>query len=67
MDLTLRVKEHIDSLTYEELHHGWHHAPPGDRMFQGPSGEYWQERLLSVEAAGLDHVALSQKAKWDGW
>jgi hypothetical protein len=65
MDLTAENKNHIDSLSYEELLSHWRFAPSGDKWFQGETGEYWGKRMAELKASGqVDHVAASKNVGW---
>ena len=39
-------KQWIDSADYEQLLRRWRYAPVGDSMFQGDTGQYYQETLF---------------------
>jgi hypothetical protein len=68
MDLTPKNKEHIDSLSYEELLSHWRFAPAGDPWFQGETGTYWYDRMSTLRNApgGNDeHVSASKSIGWD--
>ena len=64
MDLTPERKEHIDSLSYEQLLSHWRFAPAGDPWFQGETGDYWGKRMAEMRNAGADHVGASKKIGW---
>ena len=68
MELTPENKQHIDSLSYEELLRRWRFAPVGDLWFQDATGKYWSERMneLRREPGGDDaHVAASKLIGWE--
>ena len=61
-------KEHIDSLSYEQLLKQWRYAPFGDEWFQGVTGVYWGERMqeLRAQSGGQEeHVRASKIIGWD--
>ena len=63
MKLTKENKDHIDSLSYEQLLSRWRFAPVGDNWFQGETGKYWGERMneLRNRPGGNDkHVSASK-------
>jgi len=68
MDLTTENKQHIDSLTYEELLRHNRYAPCGDPWFMGETGAYWvnvmaeKKNLIGPGAA----VGVSKRIDWDG-
>lgn len=67
MDLTPEKKEHIDSLSYEQLLSKWRFAPVGDPWFQGETGDYWSKRMseLRNKPGGNDrHVTASKTIGW---
>jgi len=41
MELTKENKNHIDSLSYEQLLSQWRFASMGSPWFQGETGDYW--------------------------
>ena len=68
MDLTPELKAQIDEKSYESLLSHWRHAPIGDQIFQGESGEYWGKRMqeLRSQPGGDDrHIAASKSIGWD--
>jgi len=65
MDLTPENKAYIDSLTYDELFHRVRFALAGNIWFQGPTGEYWLDRMNELEANGVDRVAASKRVGWE--
>ena len=68
MDLTPKNKQHIDSLSYEQLLAKWRRAPCGDPWFQGETGTYWGDRMkhLRAQPGGQeDHVQASKSIGWD--
>jgi hypothetical protein len=67
MKLNQKNKEHIDSLSYEQLLSHWRFAPAGDPWFEGETGNYWSERMkfLRSQPNGNDqHVAASKSIGW---
>ncbi len=64
MELTVENKEHIDSLSYEDLLRRWRFSPAGDPWFQGETGKYWGVRMNELKATGIDHVGISKKIGW---
>ena len=68
MDLTEENRNHIDSLSYEQLLRHWRFAYVGDPWFQGETGEYWGERmskLRSQPGGNAHHVACSKAIGWE--
>lgn len=63
MDLTLKNKEKIDGLSYEQLLSRWRFAPVGDPWFQGETGKYWGERMsmLRCQPGGNKKHVLASK------
>ena len=56
MDLTIKNKLYIDSLSYESLLSKWRFAPIGDNWFAGETGDYWSKRMKQLKEDGEDHV-----------
>lgn len=68
MKLTPEIKAEIDSKDYRQLLARWRHAPIGDPMFQGETGEYWGRKMGEMRRApgGEEiHVAASKSVGWD--
>jgi hypothetical protein len=67
MDLTIKNKAAIDTMSYETLLGRWRFAPAGDPWFQGETGEYWGKRMkeLREQPGGQErHVAASKSIGW---
>jgi len=64
VDLTPEIKAWIDAKTYGDLLHGWRFTPSGDKIFQGPSGDYWAARMKLLRDQGADHVGASKRLGW---
>jgi hypothetical protein len=64
-ELTPENKQHIDSLSYEDLLSRWRFAPVGDPWFQGETGDYWSKRMRELRVAGADHVGASKSIGWE--
>ena len=67
MKLTKENKDHIDSLSYEQLLSRWRFAPVGDNWFQGETGKYWGERmneLRNLPGGNDKHVSASKSIGW---
>lgn len=64
--MTPAQKHWIDTATYEDLLTHWRFAPAGDDLFQGDTGEYYQqimaERREDIGDAG--HAAISKAIGW---
>jgi hypothetical protein len=65
MDLTEERKEHIDSLSYEQLLRHWRFAGIGDKWMSGETGKYWGDRMAELRSQGADHVGASKRIGWD--
>ena len=65
MELTQENKDHIDSLSYEELLSRWRFSPAGYPWFQGDTGDYWSKRMKELREKGADHVSASKTIGWD--
>jgi hypothetical protein len=65
MDLSEKAEKYIDSLSYEQLLHGWRYAKAGDQWLQGETGEYWGNRMAELRKNGADHVAASKAIGWE--
>lgn len=62
MDLTPENKEHIDSLSVEQLLRRWRTSPAGDPWFQGETGSYWLERMNELrDQNNAAYVAASKR------
>lgn len=65
MKLTKKLKDKIDNKSYKQLLSRWRHAPVGDTMFQGESGEYWGKRMFELKhKSETDHVRASKQIGW---
>jgi hypothetical protein len=65
MKLTPENKDHIDSLSYEQLLSRWRFAPIGDPWFQGETGDYCGKRMSELRNNEADHVQASKNIGWD--
>jgi len=67
MELTKENKNHIDSLSYEQLLSQWRFAPMGNLWFQGETGDYWGSRmnLKKKQLAKGEHVRISKNIGWN--
>jgi len=65
MKLTDKNKQHIDSLSYEQLLNSWRNNPCGDPWFQDETGTYWEGRMKALRIAGADLVGASKAVYWD--
>ena len=67
MELTKDNKQHIDSLSYEQLLDRWRFSPLGDPLFQGETGEYFGSAMRKKkEAIGeAKAVNVSKEIGWD--
>jgi len=63
MELTEKNKQHIDSLTYEELLFRWRFAVDA-YWFRGPTSEYWEQRMNELRDS-VDHAAISKRIGWE--
>lgn len=66
MAITPELKAEIDKMTYYELLSKWRHAPLGDPLLQGESGDYFAARIKEVRAniSDADKVAASKSVGW---
>ena len=66
MDLTKENKKDIDNLSYEQLLSRWRFAPPGDRWFQGETGDYWGSAMnkKKEEIGQAEAVRVSKDIGW---
>jgi len=67
MDLTQENKNHIDSLSYQELLQHRRSAPIGDKWFEGETGEYWLRRMKELRnkpEGEAEHVRASKEIGW---
>lgn len=62
-----KIKNQIDSMTYEEMLSKWRFAPIGDPMFQGETGDYYKKVMKKKKDQLLDgeHVSISKKIGWE--
>lgn len=68
MNLTDENKQHIDSLSYEDLLRHWRFAPSGNPWFQGETGQYWDKRMQELRdqpGGNGRHVSASKAIGWD--
>ena len=60
------IKAIIDGMTYEDLLRRWRFAPPGDPMFQGDAGKYYEDRMQTLrDSDSGDAVAASKRIGWE--
>ena len=67
MELTQQNKEHIDSLSYEQLLERWRYATVGDPWFQDETGEYWGTRMKQLRSEPGGHERHVRASKAIGW
>ena len=67
MNLTDKIKQKIDAMSYEQLLSGWRFAPAGDPMFQGASGNYWGQRMKELKEQPGGHEKHVEASKAIGW
>ena len=66
MDLTENNKNHIDSLSYEQLLSHWRFAPSGNPWFQGETGDYWGS-VMNKRKEEIGPEKATQISKDIGW
>jgi hypothetical protein len=61
-----KIKEWIDSASYEELLRKWRFALAGDKYFFGEAIVYYQQamRQRKVEVGEAEHGRISKKLGW---
>ncbi len=59
-------KDWIDNATYQELLRRWRHAPVGDPMFQGDTGDYYS-KVMAEKRSAVGPVAAVAASKAIGW
>lgn len=65
MKLTDKIKEQIDSMSYESMLRKWRFSKIGDEMFQGEIGEYFKERMKALrESDPQEAVRASKSIGW---
>jgi len=57
-------KEWIDNASYEDLLRRNRHAPLGDRIFLGETGQYFCTSLKSKYPGDAEHTATSKRIGW---
>lgn len=64
--MTKKQKEWIDNADYEQLLSRWRHAPAGDPMFQGVTGDYYSKVMAEKkeEVSHEEHVRASKSIGW---
>ncbi len=55
------MKKRIDNMTREEMASKWRFAPPGDPVFSGEAGEYFQKRFSEL---GGFSAKISKEIGW---
>lgn len=60
--MTDEMKQRIDAMTREEMARKWRFAPPGDPMFEGDTGEYFNKRFGQL---GGFSTVISKDIGWD--
>jgi len=61
-----KMKDWIDTASYEELLTRWRFAPSGSPWFQGEVGKYYEE-VMSKRKAEVGEAAAVQASKNIGW
>ena len=66
MELTEHTKNHIQSLSYEELLAYWRFDPAGNPWFRGETGDYWARRMeeLRNKPGGREVHAEASTIGW---
>jgi hypothetical protein len=66
MELTASIKKSIDETDYETLLCRWRHAPIGEPLLQGESGDYYAKVMRSKrdELSDANRVAASKRVGW---
>lgn len=62
--MTERDKLWIDNASYEDLLRKWRHAPLGDPMFEGETGDYFC-KVMSAKKESCDDVRASKLVGWE--
>lgn len=63
-----KMKQTIDSMSYESLLSLWRNAPVGSPYFQGETGDYYSAVMKQkrIEIGNAAHVQASKDIGWDG-
>lgn len=56
MKLTLEAKREIDSLTLEQLVHGWRFHNKPSAWYHGEVGRYWESRIHILRSLEKQNV-----------
>jgi len=61
-----KMKQWIDSASYEELLRKWRFEPPGSPWFQGEIGDYYSKHMATKrdEIGNGEHVRASKSIGW---
>jgi len=65
--MTEQDKAYIDGLTYIEMFRRWRFSTSGDSLFQGDTGEYFNQ-VMAVERERIgeaEHTRISKAIGWD--
>lgn len=62
MELTPKLRAHIDSLSPTDLMRKWRFSPVGDPLFQGESGDYISKRISQISEE--DKIKISRAIGW---
>lgn len=62
-----KTKAAIDGMTYTDMLRRWRFALTGDPLFQGPSGDYYAERMKKIRAeiGPEEHTRVSKEIGWN--
>ena len=60
------IKKRIDEMSYEIMLLNWRFFKPGNKMFQGETGEYYQ-KVMKEKEASLEPGEKSKISKEIGW
>lgn len=61
-----KMKDWIDTASYEELLTKWRFAPSGSPWFQGEVGKHY-EKIMSIKKAQVGEEAAVRTSKVVGW
>lgn len=66
MKLNKEIKDKIDNLDYQAMLSKWRFSPVGDSMFEGESGEYFENRMneLKKQLSDNEVFTISKRIGW---
>lgn len=59
------MQKWLDNAPYAELLYKWRFEPVGSPWFNGPTGDYFSQAMVSRRPSDAEHAAASKSVGWD--